>query len=96
VIALGEDEVDLAAGVRLLHGRGATQVLCEGGPGLLGAMIAADLIDELCLTVAPLLVGGTVGRIAHGPPAPARRMSLRHALTHEDMLFLRYARSEPA
>jgi riboflavin biosynthesis pyrimidine reductase len=96
VIALGEDEVDLADGVRLLHGRGATQVLCEGGPGLLGAMIAADLIDELCLTVAPLLVGGTVGRIAHGPPAPARRMSLRHALTHEDMLFLRYARSEPA
>ncbi|GAA1605450.1 pyrimidine reductase family protein [Actinoplanes couchii] len=95
VIALGEREVDLAAGVRLLHERGATQLLCEGGPGLLGAMIAADLVDELCLTVAPLLAGGQAGRIAHGPPAPPRRMSLRHALTREDMLFLRYGRAEP-
>lgn len=95
VVACGEDEVDLAAGVRLLHGRGATQVLCEGGPALLGAMIAADLIDELCLTVAPLLAGGPAGRIAHGPPVPPRRMSLRHTLTHQDMLFLRYARREP-
>ncbi|MFC6563827.1 pyrimidine reductase family protein [Actinoplanes utahensis] len=93
VIRLGDDEVDLAAGVRLLHERGATQLLCEGGPGLLGSMIAADLVDELCLTVAPLLVGGPAGRIAHGPPAPPRRMSLRHALTRDDMLFLRYARS---
>nr|WP_231954887.1 pyrimidine reductase family protein [Actinoplanes derwentensis] len=94
VIALGEDEVDLAAGVRLLHGRGATQLLCEGGPSLLGAMIAADLIDELCLTVAPLLAGGPAGRIAHGPPTPPRRMSLCHVLTRADMLFLRYARNQ--
>lgn len=92
VIALGDHEVDLAAGVRLLRERGATQLLCEGGPGLLGALIAADLVDELCLTVAPLLVGGHAGRIAHGPPAPPRRMTLRHALTRDDMLFLRYAR----
>jgi riboflavin biosynthesis pyrimidine reductase len=92
VIAVGDDEVDLAAGVRLLHRRGATQLLCEGGPGLFGALIAADLVDELCLTVAPLLAGGGAGRIAQGPPAPPRRMSLRHSLTHQDMLFLRYAR----
>jgi riboflavin biosynthesis pyrimidine reductase len=93
VIPVGDTEVDLAAGVRLLHGRGATQLLCEGGPGLFGALIAADLVDELCLTVAPLLAGGGAGRIAHGPPAPPRRMSLRHSLTHQEMLFLRYARS---
>jgi riboflavin biosynthesis pyrimidine reductase len=93
VIAVGDERVDLAAGVRLLHERGATQLLCEGGPALLGSMIAADLVDELCLTVAPLLVGGRAGRIATGPPAPPRTMSLRHALTRDDMLFLRYARS---
>jgi riboflavin biosynthesis pyrimidine reductase len=93
VIAVGDTEVDLAAGVRLLHGRGATRLLCEGGPGLFGALIAADLVDELCLTVAPLLAGGAAGRIAHGPPTPPRRMSLRHALTRHDMLFLRYARN---
>ncbi|GIF05951.1 pyrimidine reductase family protein [Actinoplanes siamensis] len=93
VVPIGDGRVDLAAGVRLLHRRGATQLLCEGGPGLLGSMIAADLVDELCLTVAPLLAGGAAGRIAHGPAAaPPRAMTLRHALTREDMLFLRYAR----
>ncbi|MFF0376068.1 pyrimidine reductase family protein [Actinoplanes missouriensis] len=92
VVALGDDRVDLAAMVRLLHERGAGQLLCEGGPGLLGSLIAADLVDELCLTVAPLLVGGGAGRIAHGPDGPGRRMRLRHVLTREDMLFLRYVR----
>nr|WP_239164201.1 pyrimidine reductase family protein [Actinoplanes palleronii] len=92
VIPVGDRAVDLAAGVRLLHERGATQLLCEGGPALLGSMIAADLVDELCLTVAPLLVGGRAGRISAGPPTPPRPMSLRHALTRDDMLFLRYGR----
>jgi riboflavin biosynthesis pyrimidine reductase len=92
LIRVGDEQVDLAAGVAALHERGATQLLCEGGPGLLGSMIAADLVDELCLTVAPLLAGGSAGRIAHGPATAPRRMSLRHALTREDMLFLRYAR----
>lgn len=92
LIRAGDEHVDLAAGVAALHERGATQLLCEGGPGLLGSMIAADLVDELCLTVAPLLAGGSAGRIAHGPETPPRKMALRHALTREDMLFLRYAR----
>lgn len=93
IVPLGADDVDLHAMVRLLHGRGATQLLCEGGPGLLGSLIAEDLVDELCLTVAPLLAGGRAGRIAHGPDGPGRRLRLRHVLTREDMLFLRYARS---
>jgi riboflavin biosynthesis pyrimidine reductase len=92
VIAVGDGEVDLAAGVAALHARGATQLLCEGGPSLLGATIAADLVTELCLTVSPRLVGGGPGRIAAGAPGPSREMSLRHVLTLGDMLFLRYAR----
>ena len=95
IVSCGEDRVDLAEAVRFLHSRGATQLLCEGGPSLLGALIAEDLIDELCLTVSPLLVGGHAGRISQGPPSPPRQMSLRHALTREDMLFLRYGRSAP-
>jgi riboflavin biosynthesis pyrimidine reductase len=83
---------DLTAGIAALNARGATQILCEGGPGLLGSMIARDLVTELCLTVSPLLVGGGPGRIATGPPASPRKMSLRHILSREDMLFLRYAR----
>jgi riboflavin biosynthesis pyrimidine reductase len=92
VLAVGDDEIDLAAMVAALHRRGARQLLSEGGPRLLNAMIAADLVTELCLTVSPLLVGGGPGRITAGPPGPSREMSLRHALLREDMLFLRYAR----
>jgi riboflavin biosynthesis pyrimidine reductase len=92
VIVTGDHEVDLAAALAELHARGATQVLSEGGPHLLGALTAADLVDELCLTVSPLLAGGTAGRIATGPAGPPRALSLRHVLAGDDMLFLRYAR----
>jgi riboflavin biosynthesis pyrimidine reductase len=94
VIAVGDDQVDLAAGIAELHRRGATQLLCEGGPSLLGDLIEKDLVTELCLTVAPLLVGGGPGRIAAGAAGEPRRMSLRHVLSTEDMLFLRYARHD--
>ena len=94
LIVAGEERVDLAAAVAALHERGATQLLCEGGPRLFGALIAADLVTELCLTVSPLLVGAGPGRIAAGPPSIPRQMSLRHILTRDDMLFLRYARSD--
>jgi len=92
VIAVGDGEIDLTAGIAALHERGATQLLCEGGPALLGSLIARDLVTELCLTVSPLLVGGGPGRIAAGAPGVAREMSLRHILSLQDMLFLRYAR----
>jgi riboflavin biosynthesis pyrimidine reductase len=93
VVIAGEQEVDLAEAVAGLHARGATQLLCEGGPRLFGSMIAADLVTELCLTVSPLLTGGGTGRIAAGAPSVPRRMALRHVLTLEDMLFLRYGRA---
>jgi len=92
VIAVGDHEVDLPGGLAELRALGATQLLSEGGPHLLGSLIAADLVTELCLTIAPLLVGGGPGRIAAGAGTPPRRMSLRHVLTRQDMLFLRYVR----
>lgn len=77
--------------------RGLHRVLCEGGPSLLGTLHAADAVDELCLTVAPLLAGGTAGRIAHGPEgSPARPMSLVGALADADTLLLRYRRTDTA
>jgi 5-amino-6-(5-phosphoribosylamino)uracil reductase len=78
--------------------RGLDRVLCEGGPSLLGTLQAADAVDELCLTVAPLLVGGEAGRIAQGPAGIApRRMALVGALRADDALLLRYHRSaDPA
>ncbi len=92
VVAVGDGAVDLSAALAALHRRGVTQLLCEGGPHLLGALTAADLVDELCLTVSPLLAGGDAGRISAGPPGPPRAMALRHVLAEDDMLFLRYAR----
>jgi riboflavin biosynthesis pyrimidine reductase len=92
VLLAGDDQVDLAAAVGELRVQGAGQLLCEGGPRLFGSLVGADLVDEVCLTVSPLLVGGGPGRVATGAPGVPRRMSLRHALSVEDMLFLRYAR----
>jgi riboflavin biosynthesis pyrimidine reductase len=93
VITAGREEVDLAEALALLHGRGLRQILCEGGAQLLGTLIAGNLVDELCLSVAPLLTGGgPAGRIARGPRSPVREMRLRHALLADGYLLLRYAR----
>ncbi|HEX5740044.1 MAG TPA: pyrimidine reductase family protein [Pilimelia sp.] len=93
VVACGDTTVDLAAGLALLRGRGLAKVLSEGGPRLLGALTAADLVDELCLTLAPLLAGPGAGRITAGDALPApRRLPLRQALAAEDLLLLRHAR----
>jgi len=90
----GRDEVDLAAALGELGRRGGEVVLCEGGPSLNGALVVAGLLDELCLTVAPLLVGGTSGRVAVGPAAPLQGLAVAHVATADDgYLFLRYLRS---
>jgi riboflavin-specific deaminase-like protein len=97
VLALGDDEVDLRGGLDVLRNLGFNQILCEGGPQLLGALTAADLVDELDLTVSPLLVGPGPGRITAGhPPETPRTMQLRHALTAGDLLLLRYTRPDPS
>jgi riboflavin biosynthesis pyrimidine reductase len=84
---------DLPTGLALLHDRGLTQLLCEGGPTLFGALNAADLIDELCLTVAPLLAGPGAERIATGLPHPPRPLRATHALVSRDgTLITRYRR----
>jgi 5-amino-6-(5-phosphoribosylamino)uracil reductase len=51
---------------------GLPRVLLEGGPSLLAATAASDRLDELCLTISPVVTGGEAPRIAHGPPADLR------------------------
>jgi riboflavin biosynthesis pyrimidine reductase len=76
-----------------LHRRGLHRVLCEGGPTLLGSFHEADAVDELCLTVAPLITGGGAGRITSGTGRDSpRQMELVGALAAEDELLLRYRR----
>jgi riboflavin-specific deaminase-like protein len=94
VFVLGAAEVDLTAVVKEFGERGMPQILCEGGPHLLGSLTEVDLVDELCLTLAPLLAGPGAGRITAGPETTlTRRMTLESVMTADDgYVFLRYLR----
>lgn len=72
---------------------GVRSVLCEGGPTLLGALAAAGLVDELFLTVAPLLAGGgEAAGLTLGPAlATAAALELRWVLERAGSLYLRHA-----
>ena len=86
----GERTVDPAAVLADLHADGARMVLCEGGPSLLGQLAGNGLLDELFVTVSPLLVGGDqVGLLGgHGPLE--HPLVLHRALRERDSLFLTY------
>jgi riboflavin biosynthesis pyrimidine reductase len=86
--------VDPARAVRALADRGLYRLLTEGGPRLLGQLIAAGVLDELCLTVSPMLTAGDAQRIAGGPPvAVPRRFELTSLLEEAGFLFSRYRRT---
>jgi riboflavin biosynthesis pyrimidine reductase len=93
LVDCGAERVEPALVRTALAERGMPQILCEGGPHLFGALLDADLVDELCLSLSPLLVSGGAGRIAQGLTQHARRMRLVHALPAGDLLLLRYARA---
>ena len=92
VLVCGKSAVDPHAMLAALARRALFQVLCEGGPHLLGTLIEADCIDELCLTLSPVVENGDAGRITAGAALTPRPMRLRHAITAGDMLMLRYER----
>lgn len=92
VLVCGDQEVDLAEARRQLHELSLRRVLTEGGPHLLGALAASDLLDEIALTVTPVVVGGDARRIVSSPDAHLRTQALAGALEHEGTLFLHYRR----
>jgi riboflavin biosynthesis pyrimidine reductase len=75
--------------VARLHRRGP--ILCEGGPHLFAALVGAGLVDELCLTLSPVLAGPGPGRIESGPLHPAVHLALAGLLEEDGALFTRYA-----
>ncbi|HEX4442621.1 MAG TPA: pyrimidine reductase family protein [Galbitalea sp.] len=93
VIPCGAEELDPAAMIAALVERNLGRVHCEGGPSLFGTLLQAGLVDELCLTLSPLLAGGSAGRIDHADLPDPRRMTLAGALRSEDTLLLRYIRT---
>jgi riboflavin biosynthesis pyrimidine reductase len=93
VIVVGDEVIEPARIVDALHERGLHRILCEGGPYLLGTLIEHDLVDDMCLTVSPYLAGSQP--TTPQPPSDRvvpTRLALRHVLTHDDLLYLRYAR----
>ena len=81
-----------------LRAGGHELVLCEGGPTVLGSLLAARFVDELFLTISPLLAGRVAqrprpGLIENAEFLPTRSiagrlLSMRRSQSH---LFARYA-----
>ncbi len=93
VVAGDGAAVDPARAVRELAGRGLRRQLTEGGPRLLGQLVAADALDELCLTISPTLTAGGAQRIAGGPSVTVpHRLAPASVLEEAGFLFTSYRR----
>ena len=96
VAVKGGDKVDLARAIDLLRDRGCPVVLTEAGPSMFGSLVASQLVDELFLTISPLLTGraatARLGLVEGVELVPQTRVAgrLRSVRTHGSHLFLRY------
>ncbi|MDQ1537482.1 MAG: hypothetical protein QOE58_1875 [Actinomycetota bacterium] len=93
VIIAGDASVDLPAALDLLARQGLQRFLCEGGPHLMGDLTASGRLDELCLTIAPMLVGGAHPRITAGAAATANLLP-RLLIESQGTILGRWSRPE--
>lgn len=94
VVVAGDRWVEPEPALAALAEGGAATVLAEGGPHLNGWLVAADVVDEWCLTVSPLLVAGESNRPAVGPPVPdPARVRVDRIWEGDGLLFLRHVRA---
>ena len=93
VVTAGTTSVDLTAALHALAERGARHILVEGGPGLNAQLAAAGLLDEICLTLSPRVVGGDGPRLLAGAElAHPLELEPVHLLEEDGFLFLRLRR----
>src|SRR5688500_235751 len=94
IVIAGDAAVEPAAAVDALHERyGARLALCEGGPTLLGQIAAAGLLDELCLTISPVIGGDPLPVSVTPAGAGLVPMALAHVAEAHGSLYLRYTRA---
>ena len=86
----GDESVDLEAGLADLADRGLTRLVCEGGPTLFAGLLARGLVNELCLTLSPLLVGPAPHLLSVAPEPPPV-LQLLSLLREDDVLLSRWA-----
>jgi 2,5-diamino-6-(ribosylamino)-4(3H)-pyrimidinone 5'-phosphate reductase len=88
-LVVGDARVDLAGLLTALGRRGARMVRVDSGGGLIGALLAAGLVDELSLLVHPVLAGAD--HPWHGAhPLPRTDLRLAGTQTLDDVVWLRY------
>ncbi|WP_436795529.1 dihydrofolate reductase family protein [Actinospongicola halichondriae] len=92
VFQAGDDHVDLPAILARLRSDGASVVVSEGGPTLNGALVDAGVVDEWCMTIAPLVAGGDSHRIVHGAVPTTDDLEIASLLTEDGLLFGRWTR----
>lgn len=92
VIVCGDDRVHGQLLREALVDRGLPHMHCEGGPHLFGDLVRDDAVDELCLTISPMLAGGAAGRILAGDDETPRDLALAHVIEADSTLLLRYTR----
>jgi riboflavin biosynthesis pyrimidine reductase len=94
VTICGDNVVDLGYAFDRLSELGLERVLCEGGPTLLSGLLAHHLVDELCLTISPVLAGSGHRSLTTGHPLvePAW-FELSGLLEGDGMLLTRYGRT---
>ncbi len=91
LVVCGDEAVDPVLARSALEERGHRRILSEGGPTVFGDFAAAGVVDELCLSVSPLLAGPGPQRIIGGPAWPGPRpLDLIGLLEEDGALFLRY------
>ncbi len=95
VTVLELDDLEAATVLDTLTARGLRRIVCEGGPSLLEAVVAADLLDEADITVSPLFAGTSHTPRTHGLDEVVP-FTLAHLLTAESFLMARYLRADRA
>lgn len=92
VIVAGDESVDPATAMQALAELGRRVVLCEGGPTWLGELVASDRLDELCLTISPLMGGDPLPVAVTPPGSKLAEFDLFGTMAEDHALFLRYQR----